>query len=302
MSIRVTQNILNSNMLYNLQRNNKMMETYQDQLSTGKKINKPSDNPVTAVRGMFYRSSLSEIDQYKRNMDHGLSWMTSTDEALNEVTEVMQRVRELTVQGLNGTNDATSRTAIAEEINQLKNHLGEIANTQFAGKYIFAGTDIKNPPFNADSTIPNSPKEFRNNNQEVLELEVGAKSNIQINVRGIDIFNNQDIGGVFSVLSDIVDEFRNSSESNSNHLDKLDSQMDNILKERSELGARMNRIELSMSRIDGIEVSTTRLLSQEEDIDISQVIVNLKAQENVQRAALSAGARIIQPSLVDFLR
>ncbi|CAG9609786.1 flagellar hook-associated protein FlgL [Pseudoneobacillus rhizosphaerae] len=302
MSIRVTQNILNSNMLFNLQRNNKMMETYQDQLSTGKKINKPSDNPVTAVRGMFYRSSLNEIEQYKRNLDHGLSWMTSTDEALNEVTEVMQRVRELTVQGLNGTNDANSRTAIAEEINQLKNHLGEIANTQFAGKYIFAGTDIKNPPYNADPTIPNSPREFRNNNQEVLELEVGAKSNIQINIRGMDIFNNQDIGGVFKVLSDIVDKFRNSNENDSNHLDKLDSQIDNILKERSELGARMNRIELAMSRMDGIEVSTTRLLSQEEDIDISQVIVNLKAQENVQRAALSAGARIIQPSLVDFLR
>lgn len=302
MSIRVTQNILNSNMLFNLQRNNKMMETLQDQLSTGKKINKPSDNPVTAVRGMFYRSSLNEIEQYKRNLDHGLSWMTATDEALNEVTEVMQRVRELTVQGLNGTNDATSRSAIAEEINQLKNHLGEIANTQFSGKYIFAGTDLKNPPFDADSTIANSPKEFRNNNQEVLELEVGVKSNIQINVRGMDIFNNQDIGGVFTVLSDIVDQFKNSNENNSDHLNKLDSQMDNILKERSELGARMNRIELAMSRIDGIEVSTTRLLSEEEDVDISQVIVNLKAQENVQRAALSAGARIIQPSLVDFLR
>jgi flagellar hook-associated protein 3 FlgL len=302
MSIRVTQNILNSNMLFNLQRNNKTMETYQDQLSTGKKINKPSDNPVTAVRGMFYRSSLSEIEQYKRNLDHGLSWMTSTDEALNEVTEVVQRVRELTVQGLNGTNDATSRSAIAEEINQLKNHLGEIANTQFSGKYIFAGTDIKNPPFDTDANIANSTKEFRNDNPELLELEAGFKSNIQINVRGIDIFNNQDIGGLFNVLTDIVDQFRNSNENNSDHLKKLDNQIDNILRERAELGARMNRIELAMSRIDGIEVSTTSLLSKEEDVDIAQVIVNLKAQENVQRAALSAGARIIQPSLVDFLR
>jgi flagellar hook-associated protein 3 FlgL len=302
MSIRVTQNILNSNMLFNLQRNNKMMETYQDQLSTGKKINKPSDNPVTAVRGMFYRSSLNEIDQFKRNLDHGLSWMTSTDEALNEVTEVLQRVRELTVQGSNGTNDSTARTAIAEEINQLKNHLGEIANSQFSGKYIFAGTDVKNPPFGVDTTIANSSGEFINKNQEVLELEVWLKSNIQMNVRGVDIFNNQDIGGVFTVLSDIVDQFRDSNETDSNHLSSLDSQIDNILKERSELGARMNRIELAMSRMDGIEVSTTRLLSQEEDIDISQVIINLKAQENVQRAALSAGARIIQPSLVDFLR
>jgi flagellar hook-associated protein 3 FlgL len=82
----------------------------------------------------------------------------------------------------------------------------------------------------------------------------------------------------------------------------LDSQIDNLLKERSELGARMNRMELSMSRLDGLEVSTTGLLSTEEDVDISRVIIDLKSQENVQRAALSVGARIIQPSLLDFLR
>ncbi|MHC0038127.1 flagellar hook-associated protein FlgL [Pseudoneobacillus sp. C159] len=302
MSLRVTQSILNQNLLFNLQRGNRSMEKYQDQLSTGKKINKPSDDPVTAVRGMFYRSSLNEIDQYKRNLDHGLSWMTATDEALNEVTEVMQRVRELTVQGLNGTNDPAARSAIAEEINQLKEHLGEISNSQFAGKYIFAGTDLKNPPFRSDSAIQNSIKEFRNDNHEKLELQVGMSTNIQINVRGTDIFNNQDIGGLFNVLTDIVNHLSSNSSANGDYLDKLDKQVDNILKERSDLGARMNRIELAMSRIDGLEVSTTRLLSKEEDVDISQVIMNLKAQENVQRAALSVGARIIQPTLVDFLR
>ncbi|WP_413300370.1 flagellar hook-associated protein FlgL [Bacillus sp. 1P10SD] len=296
MSLRVTQNILNSNLLFNLQRTNKSMDQLQEQVSSGRKINKPSDNPVTAVRSMFYRSSLNEIDQFKRNADDGLGWMTTTDEALDEVNSVLQRVRELTVQGNNGTNSNTDREAIAQEINQLKEHLGEVANSQIAGKYVFAGTDVTHPPYD------NAGKQFTNTNNEKIELVVGQTNTVQINVKGIDIFNNDGAGGIFKVLSDIVDDFRTPGTGTSDHLDQLDSQIDNVIKERSELGARMNRMELSISRIEGLEVSTTRLLSNEEDVDMAEVITNLKAQENVQRAALSIGARIIQPSLVDFLR
>ncbi|MEH7155114.1 flagellar hook-associated protein FlgL [Neobacillus drentensis] len=296
MSIRVTQNILNQNLLFNLQRTNKTMDQLQEQVSSGRKISKPSDNPVTAVRGMFYRSSLNEIDQYKRNADDGLAWMTVTDESLDEVTSVLQRVRELTIQGTNGTNSDTDRNAIANEINQLKEHLGEIANAQIGGKYIFAGTDVKTPPYDTAS------KQFSNTNNDKLELVVGQTNTIQINVEGTSVFNNDEAGGVFKVLGDIVADFRSPNSSSTDHLTQLDSQMDNLLRERSELGARMNRMELSMSRIEGLEVSTTRLLSNEEDVDMAEVITNLKTQENVQRAALSVGARIIQPSLVDFLR
>jgi flagellar hook-associated protein 3 FlgL len=300
--MRVTQNMLNQNMLINLQRSNTAMNKYMDQLSTGKKINKPSDDPVTAVRSMYYRSSLSEIEQFKRNLEDGLSWMTTTDEALDQLTNVLQRVRELTVQGLNDTNDPSARHAIAEEINQLKEHIGEIANSQIAGRYVFAGTDVKTPPYREDPNVPNSQKEFRNTNQEKIELQVGQTNFVQINILGTSVFNNDGAGGVFKVLTDIVNDFNSADHTDSDHLDKLDHQINNILKERSELGARMNRLELSMSKVEALEVSTTRLLSSEEDVDISKVIIDLKAQENVHRAALSAGARIIQPSLADFLK
>lgn len=296
MSLRITQNMLNQNMLFNLQRNNKAMDILQQQASSGKKINKPSDDPVTAVRGMFFRSSLNEVDQYKRNADDGYSWLVGTDEALNEVTGVLQRVKELTIQGQNGTNSPTDREAIAKEIIQLKEHLGDIANTQMAGKYIFAGSDVKKAPFDTET------KEFVNDNKEAIVLQVGQTNNVQINVTGIDVFNNDGSGGIFKVLSDIVNDLQSPSNTFSENLSKLDNQLDNILRERAELGARTNRMELSISRLDGLEISTTRLLSVEEDVDMAQIITNLKTQENVQRAALAIGARIIQPSLVDFLR
>ncbi len=302
MSNRVTQSMLNQNFLFNLNNINKAMEQYQEQYASGKKINKPSDDPVTAVRSMYYRSSLNEINQYKKNAGDGLSWMTATDDALDEVTSVLHRVRELTVQGLSGgSNNESSRSAITAEINQLKEHLGEIANTQMAGRYLFAGTDVKNPPYRADEG--GTDKKFVNDNMEKLELQVGQNNLVEINVSGKQIFNNDGLGGIFRVLDNIIADFNNSqTEPSDDHLSKLDAQLDNILTARSGLGARMNRMELSMSRIDGLELSTTTLLAKEEDADLAKVIIDLKTQENVQRAALSVGARIIQPSLVDFLR
>jgi flagellar hook-associated protein 3 FlgL len=297
MSNRVTQNMLNQNFLFNLNKTNQAMEKYQNQFASGKLINKPSDDPVIAVRSMYYRSNLNEISQYKKNADDGLAWMTSTDDALGEVNSVLQRVRELTVQGLNGTNDKSALDAITAEINQMKEHLGEIANTQMAGRYIFAGTDVKNPPYQKGTG------EFTGNSEK-LEVSLGQTNSVQINVSGQDIFNNQQIGSIFTVLSNIVNGL-NGTADNSNsddYLSQLDAQIDNVLQQRSELGARTNRMELSVSRIDDLELSTTTLLSNTEDADLSKVIIDLKAQENVQRAALAVGARIIQPSLVDFLR
>ena len=118
------------------------------------------------------------------------------------------------------------------------------------------------------------------------------------------MFNNDGNGGIFKVLNDIATGLGNSNgaPSNNNYLTQLDDQMNNVLKIQSDLGARMNRAQLSSSRLDDMETSTTQLLSNDEDADIAQVITNLQSQENVHRAALSVGARIIQPSLVDFLK
>ena len=298
MSFRVNQNMLNQNMMFNLQKSYAAMDKYQTQLASGKKITKPSDDPVVAVRGMYYQDSLNEIDQFKKNVDDAQSWMQTTDDTLSGVTQVLQRVRELTVQGLNGSNDASSREAIAEEINQLKDHLGEVANTDLGGKYIFAGTNTQTPPYDT------SQKTFTNINHKQIEWQIGKGSKIPVNVNGTDVFNNDGNGGIFKVLNDIATGLGNSNgaPSNNNYLTQLDDQMNNVLKIQSDLGARMNRAQLSSSRLDDMETSTTQLLSNDEDADIAQVITNLQSQENVHRAALSVGARIIQPSLVDFLK
>ncbi len=296
MSVRVTQTMLNNNMMRNLSNSMFNMDKLQNQLSSGRKISKPSDDPVVATRGMFYRSSLIENEQFQRNVDEAQSWMELSDKSLDEATSVLQRARELVVQSGNGSLDKDSLVAIAEEIGQIKEHLGNIANQTVGGRYIFAGTDTKNPPFDYQKG------DFTNTNNAEIRLEMNKQIFLPINVSGQAIFNYPDNGNnVFKLLDKIVADLK-SNKPATDHLGELDNQLDNLLAERASLGARINRIELIKDRLSSEEVNVTKLMAENEDADVAKVITELKMQENVHRAALGAGSRIIQPTLLDFLR
>lgn len=296
MSVRVTQNMLNNNMMRNLNTSMKSMDKLQDQLSSGRKINRPSDDPVVATRGMFYRSSLIENAQFQRNVDEAQSWMELSDQSLSEANSILQRVRELIIQSGDGGLKEESFQSIAEEITEIKDHLGNVANQTVAGRFIFAGTDTKNPPYDY------SAGDFVSTNSASIELEMNKQIFLPINVNGQSVFNFPDNGSnIFKVLDGIISDLKSGKPAN-DHLDKLDNQLDNLLAERSTLGARINRIELITDRLQNEEVSVTGLMSKNEDADIAKVITELKMQENVHRAALGAGSRIIQPTLLDFLR
>lgn len=280
--------MLSNNMMSNLHKSNRSLEKYQDQLSSGKRINRPSDDPAMVVRGMFYRSTVMEVEQFIRNAEDGMSWVEQTDEALDQVTQVLQRARELTVQGSNGTLDQSSLGAIADEIEQLKAHVGEIANTMIGDRYIFSGTDTRTAPF--------VNGQYTSTNTQDIRFEVGQGNFLKVNANGADVFP-----GVLQALGNIVTDLR-SGQNPQNRLAQLDGQMDLLLKERAVVGANMNRMEMVLSRLEKTDITAKKMLSLTEDADIAKVITDLTAQENVHRAALSAGARIIQPTLVDFLR
>ncbi|NRD79398.1 flagellar hook-associated protein FlgL [Bacillus sp. BRMEA1] len=294
MSTRITQTMMNQTLLANLQTNYRNLSQTQQELSSGKKINKPSDDPVAAVRAMNYQSTLNEIDQYKRNVSDGSSWMQSTDSSLDEVTQVLQRVRELTVQAGNSTNSSTDLQAIKDEITQLSGHLVEVGNSEIGGRYLFGGTATTTAPCDGSQNPP-----AVSNNNGAVNYQVGKGSTVQINVTGNQVFNQN--GGMFNVLKSITDSIDNGTNP-SDQLNNLDAQINNVITIRSDLGARMNRMDLSSSRLDGLEQSTNNLMSNEVDVDIAQAYTNFSAQQAVYNSALSAGAKIIQPSLVDFLK
>ncbi|MGD6871030.1 flagellar hook-associated protein FlgL [Sutcliffiella horikoshii] len=292
--MRVTQGMLTQNSLRQLSTSYSKMGKLMEQLSTGKKISRPSDDPVVAMKGMYYRTNLTELEQYKRNLSESYSWMENSEAALDHVQSVMHRARELVVQGSNETYSSEDRQAMAKEIEQLKHDFVQVANTQVAGKYIFNGTAIDKPRI----TDANDPTSVSTENSP-FEVEVSRGIKLQSNINPENVFN-KDMMEVWNGLQSALET--SDTDSLKDLMGRFDKAADTISAERSELGARYNRLEMVDNRIGYQEVVATRILSDNEDADIEKVITDLTSQESVHRASLGVGARVIQPSLLDFLR
>lgn len=307
--MRVTPKMLSDQMLSNLNKNLSRLQKVQWQMNTGKKIAKPSDDPVGINYSLRYRSDLSANEQYQRNLDSAMSWLENADSALNQIVQVVDRIRYLTVQGANGTNSEQSLKAIADEMHQLREQLFEIANTQFNGKYIFNGQKTDQPPYPQE--VIDQYKDPDNNtispdhiHPGEIMFEVARGVTVKVNQHAGEIFGAAGDGdNIFIVLHEIITALENNDpEEVGNRLGNLDSRMDKILQKWAEIGARYNRMELMDHRLKDDKLNVTTLLSKTEDADLAEVIINLKTEENIYRSSLSAGARIIQPSLIDFLR
>lgn len=301
--MRITQGVLINNMLRNYNKNMAKMDKLNTQLAAGTRINTPSDDPAGLVTSLRLRTKLHQNEQYKKNVSDALSWMEIADSALNNYNSVLQRVRELTVEAANGTNEPSSLKAIADELKQLKDEIGDIANTTLDDRYIFGGTRTM------DKVYDKASGQWLGN-ANPINYEIGENITLQVNLTGevFDVDFSTDppelAGSIFATLDKLIADVENGlyEEIGGADLAKLDEHINNLLSYRSEVGAKMNRLEMVNSRLEDTEVNYTKLLSDNEDVNMAKVIVELTNQENIYRASLAAGARIIQPSLVDFLR
>jgi flagellar hook-associated protein 3 FlgL len=286
--------MLTNNMLSNLSSSYEKMSKLQEQVSSQKKFSKPSDNPVAAMMGMGYRTNLNQIGQYQSNIAEATNWIDSTDDAITESVSAMQRIRELTVQGSNGTYEGEQLKTITEEIKQLKEHLITLGDTQIGGKYIFNGQDT--------NVRPSSVKDGNGNTvygTGDINLEVFSGISLKINTDGSKIFGDALAAG--GSIDQTIEAMENGGDV-SGTLEGLDATINTFLGMQAQVGARQNRIELMTDRLKQQEVFATEILSKNEDVDIEKAIMDLTTQESVHSAALSIGAKIMQPSLLDFLR
>lgn len=301
--MRVTQSMLSNNMLRNLTTSYGKMGKLNDQLTTGKKVNKPSDDPVVAMRGLSYRMQVDKVAQYQRNIGEVNNWLDSTDDALDKVGQALHRTKELVTNAANtGAMTEEDRKKIKSELEQLRQQIQDTANTKVGDKYIFSGTKTNTPLYDkttgypALSTDPVVPP-------AVAIPETAFESDVNIDVfDGVKLNVNSNSAQMFKEIDDLFKSFDDPDVDFGAAIGKVDGMMDDLLSERADVGARQNRAELMDDRLETQEGITKKQMSLNEDIDYEKVITEMISQESVHRAALSVGARIIQPSLVDFLR
>jgi len=308
--MRVTQSMLSNNMLRNLNTNYGKMSKLQEQINSGSKISRPSDDPVVAVKGMGYRIDIDKIEQYQRNIGEAHTWLDSSDTALGLVGDSLHRVKELVVQAANDTNTADDRKKIAEEIKQIQEEFRDIANTKVGDNYIFSGTHT-NMPLYTDGVAGQNPALSDAGKTKAFKLNVFDGVSIQVNSNASGLFAkvNHFMGELSSLLSSGAtgSEIGNALgaemlDSGSTTIPALDAVTNEALVLRSEVGARQNRIELMQNRLDLQFVNVTKQLSNNEDTDYSKAITEMTTAESIHQASLSVGSKIIQQTLVDFIR
>src|ERR1700759_3435521 len=151
MSARITSSMTTRSVLADLNRVAAQQDATRRQLSSGKAINKPSDDPYGAARAMSLRTDLSAVKQHQRNVNEAQSWMSVTSTTLSSITDLAQHARELLVQGSTDTLDQSGRNAIADQIDQIIAGMKQEANTTYDGRYVLGGAKTNTPPF--DSTL-----------------------------------------------------------------------------------------------------------------------------------------------------
>lgn len=298
--MRVTQSMITNNVLRQLSSGYGRIADYENQLATGKKISRPSQDPVVATMGISYRTDVNHVDQYQRNVTTAYKWLESADDALLQANDVLQRIRELTVQASNDTYDAEQLKAMSTEIGQLTDQLFTIGNTQVGGQYIFSGEDTQNPLLTRldDGTIQFNEDALDN---PTLNFAVNDGITVSVNVDPNAVFNV----GLFGDLEDLRETLMDPNATNdeiASYLTKLDGHLDAVASAQADLGAKSNRIDMVKNRLDAQRTIATKVMSSNEDVDYAETIIKLNQQQNVYNAALSVGARIIQTSLVDFLK
>ncbi len=367
--MRITNNMMFDTSVRNLNRNLERMNTAQIQYSTQSKIQVPSDDPAIATRAIKYRDYVADVEQYAKNTSDATSWMEVSDDAMQDVSDYIERLKELTVSGASDTNSEESKKAISDEITEIKKGIVDIMNTTYAGRYIFAGYDTGTKPYAyakvtlssgeevevlqykgkylstfgpvSDDTDMNDYYAKTNGNRyiastEAISYRVSEGSEIKVNDEGQNVVGwSGDAAGtegytsgqnLFETIDKILlglsgetsyktmekdstgtlavktNAYSSSSALVSSCLDELEQNLDRLTTAQSSLGARMNYVSSTGTRLDNADITYTKLQSKNEDIDVAEASMEVQNAKSVYEASLSVTSKVTSASLVDYLR
>ena len=294
MTPRVTQRLMVERSLFAMNTGMSRLARSQEQLSTGRLINRPSDSPTGTNDAMRLRAQLAADTQHSRNASDGLSALGQADNTLTSMLDQVRRARDLMVQGAStGSAGPEARAAMAAEMQQLRESLLSLANTQHMGRALFAGTSASPVAYQADGTYVGDA--------HAIERTVGTGTTVQVNVTGPEAFSTG-TDDLFTVLSDTITRLTAAPDQLGDSLTRLDAVAGRMRTALADVGTRYGRVERAASTLADVTLSNTTSLSEVENVDIAKAVVDLQMQEVAYQAALGATARVLQPSLLDFLR
>lgn len=290
---RVTAPAMTQTAMRHLQANLSELSRLQQQATSQRAFSAPSEDPAAAAAALNLHAEQRRNEQYARNVDDGLAWVTTADNAIAASTALLGRARDLTVQGANdGAMDATAKEAIAVELEGIREELLAKANTRLLGRSVFAGTSDA-VAFAPDYSFSGAP------GAEVTR-RISDNASVRVDTDGAAVFGTGS-GSVFALIDTIIGDLRSGTNVGP-RLDEIDNRLTAMLSAQGAVGTRQSQIERAKEAAVQNSVSLEARRAAVEDVDSVEVLVRLQAQELVYRSALAVNARVLQPSLMDFLQ
>lgn len=299
MTSRVTTNSTAMLMLRDIQDSQKALTNIQGQMASNKRIQVASDDPQAALISLGNRAELRRSQQLARNADRATDWLNAADRATGESVDLLAQARSLVIQATSGATDPTSRAAIANQLRQVRESLLATAGTQVAGRSIFAGT--------AAGAAYDSTGTYLGDNGTV-ETPVAAGVTMGVTRTGPEVFGtnnatNPMAGDIFQVLDALATAVQSSDATTlSSGLGAIDTATTRVQVAQTQLGSRMTQLDSLRTAAKARDQELTARVSELEDVDLAEATVTLKAKELAYQSALGVAGRMLQTTLLDFLR
>lgn len=298
---RITHSSVAQNALANMQAAYARSARVSDQLTSGKKLQVPSDDPSGAVATMKLRSDLRAQEQYARNGQDGLGWLSVADSALQSASSELRSAYEAVLQASNqGIMNEDSRLALAQKVRAVRDEMVSIANRTYLDRPVFGGTTLGTTAFEA---TPDATGQY------VFLGDTGAvnrrlddSTTVRVDTPAADAFVGADGKSVFQMLTEVADHIESSPELLSVDIGRIQAAAKQITSTLADVGVRYNRVESLRLTAQDAQITLQAGISDIEDVDIPKAMIEMRMADMAYQASLAATAKVIQPTLLDFLR
>ena len=324
--MRITNSSMIRSHMYDTQNNLTNMSKINQQISTSKVINTVSDDPHKAIKIMNINNEIKYTEKYNSNIDETVGWMNTTDGALESTGNLLNEIKETILKVGNGTYSQNEMKSLNADINEKIKQLADTLNSTYGGKYLFAGTNVDDAPLkvveNPDGSVKLEFSKDKNGqtipNTDDLKADISSGINIDYNISVGEILNIKDGNGntvnlldEINNLSTLMNDIANGDEQTAakaketllnDTKGKIDTLFDHVVNERTSLGVKVSTAEKIKEFNDDNIINMKNVLSLDQDTDHVEKFIELKSLELVYQASIQVGAKLIQPTILDYIR
>jgi flagellar hook-associated protein 3 FlgL len=292
--MRVTESMIYNSTNTSLANDRASLQAITEKVSSNKQLNRPSDNPADVRSAVGLNDTLAQINQYLRNIDSASSKVSAMDTALSSAGDLIQRANELAIEGANGTLDSGQRQSIGAEVSQLIEAMAQDAGAKVGDDYVFSGFRVDEPPYQVTGAGQVGAYQ---GDHGVVVARVGQSSTMQINLSGDAVFQP-----ALDALKQLQTDLNSGQPVQQTTIGQISSALQTMVQARATIGARANRLDDAKTSQQALVTTNQALLSQLVDTDMPSAITELTQRQTTYQASLAVTAKVMQTTLIDYLR